>query len=78
MKKYHKTVFKVTVLSEEPFEYDGIESIAYSITQGDCSGHTEEIKRQRLTGKQMAKELLNQGSDPEFFQLDKEGNEIEE
>ncbi len=75
-RKFFKTKIEVEVLSEEPFEYDSINDIAYSITQGDCSGVLIHKGMKKLNGKQIANELLKQGSDLEFFQLDKQGNDL--
>jgi len=47
------------------------------LTQGDCSGKVEETSSQCLSGKKVAKELIAQGSDPGFFQLDENGNNLE-
>lgn len=75
--KFYKTVFKVTVLSEGPYEYNGIRQLAEDITDGDCSGVVKEISTAILSPKKAAEELIKQGSSPEFFMLDKDGNEID-
>ena len=74
--KYHRTVIQVEVLSEEPYEFENLGNLAYDIEEGDCSGSASIVEIKELTGKQMAKALKSQGSDPEFFQLDKDGNSI--
>jgi hypothetical protein len=74
---YYKTTIQFEVLSEDPFDYEGPFQLAHAITEGDCSGTSKVISSKRLTGKQMAAELLAQGSDSEFFRLDEEGNKIE-
>ena len=75
-RKFHKTVITVTVLSEEQFEWDNLEDIAYAISAGDCSGEVKETSHKVITAKQTASELQSQGSDPEFFQIDEDGNEL--
>lgn len=75
-RKFYKTTLKIEILSEEPFEWDSIDSIAYSITEGDCSGNVDHVKSEILTAKKVVQELINQGSDSEFFQLDEDGNDI--
>jgi len=50
-----------------------------AINNGDCSGRvTTIVDNEVKTGKEMAKLLKAQGSDPEFFQLDDEGNDLSE
>jgi len=77
-RKFFKATFKVEVLSEEPLT--GSESLAdlsYMTIEGDCSGAHELIKQDTLNGKQAAKALQAQGSDPEFFQIDENGNDVD-
>ena len=86
-RKFYKTVVKVTVLSEDPLEPSSIEGIgggcalseiAYNITEGDMSGVVEIGETETLNGKEAADALVEQSSDPEFFQLDADGNDLEE
>jgi hypothetical protein len=78
MKRYYKTTLQVTILSEEPYpeEYN-LAQVHQDITEGEMSGEYTEISREELNGKEMAKALEDQGSDPEFFGLDSKGNEID-
>lgn len=78
-KKYYRTIIKITILSDEPYETVTLEGMSYDITEGHCSGLIEDMTRnEELSSKEMAKELLNQGSDPEFLGLDVDGNEVED
>ncbi len=78
-RKFFKTTFKVEVLSEEtPVEWDNLSDVAYAITNGDCSGKITDEKVERLNAHDAALALQEQGSDPEFFQLDEHGNEVED
>lgn len=79
-RKYYKTVVKITVLSEDEPLKDGIslEEIAYEITDGHCSGDIVIQSRTEVKAREMAKLLMEQGSDPEFFRLDEDGNELED
>lgn len=53
--------------------------VANDIMDGDCSGKaTTMVENQVVSGKRMAKLLQEQGSDPEFFQLDENGNDLED
>lgn len=77
-KKYYKTVIQMEVLSEEPIGDADMQTILHQTTDGDWSGkNTTIVQDEALSGKQMADALREQGSDPEFFQLDEDGNEIE-
>lgn len=73
---FYKTTVTVEVLHEEPLNFDTLEDLHYAITDGDCSGKFEVTGFVAMDGKSMAKALQKQGSDPEFFQLDEEGNDI--
>lgn len=77
-RKFYKTVYKIEVLSEEPMGYcESLSNIEYEITEGQCSGIFTEEEIIELTPQEMVVELESQGSDPEFFRLDKEGNDLE-
>jgi hypothetical protein len=75
-RKFYKTIIQVEVLSEDPFTYNSLSDIDDSISFGDCSGTYITIKEKRISGKLAAKSLIAQGSDPEFFMLDKNGKDI--
>jgi hypothetical protein len=76
-RKFFKTVFQVEVLSEdESLEGVDLMDIASEITTGDSSGVVRHIRTTQLSSQQVAKALMAQGSDPEFFGLDEEGHEI--
>lgn len=77
-RKFYKTVVQVTVLSEGPLENCGLEEIDYAITNGDCSGHVEEVSSTELNGKQAADALAQQASDPGFFNLTEKGEDSDE
>lgn len=77
-RKFYKTVLKVEVLSEEPFMCEDLGQVGYAITEGDCSGVMYRGGSRKISAKTMAKELVKQGSDPEFFGLDDKGNDLEE
>jgi len=76
---FYRTVIQVEVLSEEPFSFDNLNSIHEAITDGDCSGLvTTVIDNENVDGPKMAKLLEEQGSDPSFFQLTNDGQDMEE
>jgi len=77
-RKFYKTVIKIEVLSEEPIpagmEY---ENVIHECKEGDWSMRPLGEKETVLDGKQAARALLNQGSDPSFFGLTEDGNDNE-
>lgn len=77
--KVYRTVYTVEVLSDSPIEGDlSLTDIKYKITDGGCSGVVKELhKSHRLTGKDAVKVIQDQGTDPEFFNMDEEGNELD-
>ena len=79
IRKFYRTVIQVEILSEEPYHLGSkdLDDIRFDIIEGDCSGAiTDIVINEQLDGKQVALALQNQGSDPEFFQIDEEGNDI--
>lgn len=79
MKKViYKTVIEVEVLSEQPIP-DGmpLQYIAEQGYDGDYSVVSEIKSAEPITGKDASDATINQGSDPEFFGMDEDGNEIE-
>lgn len=81
-RKFYRVVFQCEVLidSEDVFNdvpnWD-LSSIDYEITQGSCSGNFCIIESKEVSGSEMVKLLQNQGSDPGFFSLYEDGNDIE-
>jgi ABC-type antimicrobial peptide transport system ATPase subunit len=78
-RKFFKTKIEIEILSEEPFEWNNLDDIKYALTEGHCSGVVKEVGHYKpLNGKQVVKELIKHGSDPECFQLNSKGNDINE
>ena len=76
-RKFYRTVFQVEVLSESPIGAVELDTLHHMITEGECSGDVKIMSRQKLDGKQAAKALLKQGSDPGLFNLDHHGKGID-
>ena len=81
-RKFYRVVFQVEVLIDDEDIFDDVqnwnlESINYEITDGSCSGNFGIIQSQEVSGPEMVKLLQDQGSDPEFFSLDEDGNNID-
>jgi hypothetical protein len=74
---FYRTVLKVEILSETPYNETSLEQVAYDINEGDQVGKiTTEISSEELNGKEAAAALSDAGSEPEFFMLDKNGNDV--
>lgn len=77
-RKFYRTVISVEVLSEEPYSPESLESIAHDIIEGDCSGRWNVVSSKEVDGAEMAQLLYEQASEPAFFQLDDDGNDLDE
>lgn len=77
-RKFYRTVYEVVVLSEEQPNSPSLETISHQITEGDWSGTFREKSQKELNGKQAARALYNQGSDPGFFQITDKGEDVYE
>jgi len=74
----YRTIIQIVVLSEGPFDCKDLGVIHNAITEGDCVGTVSIEDSVVLTRKQTADALYKAGSEPAFFQLDDDGNSIEE
>lgn len=84
-KKFYKVVFKCEVLvdSEDTFESMAkglwrMDEVVEEIKYGNSSGSFYVESAQEVTPKEMAKLLQDQNSDPEFFNLDETGEELDD
>lgn len=77
-RKFYRTVISVEVLSEEPYNPESLEGIAHDIIEGDCSGRWNVVSSKEVDGVEMAQLLYEQASEPAFFQLDDDGNDLDE
>lgn len=77
MKQMHKTTYTFVVLSEEPI-HNAMEmsTVVAECDDGAYVAHTMTHKDEPVSPKRMATLLVQAGSDPSFFQLDDEGNEL--
>jgi hypothetical protein len=76
-KVLYKTTYTIEVLTEENVNYD-LSELSDVITDGEASGHELRTKTVKVVGKEAVKECEKHGTDTEFFNMDKEGNEIED
>ena len=75
-RKFYKHIVTVEIISERPAVSYDLADIAYAISEGEDSGVWNVTSSKALNGKQAAKELVKQGSDPEFFGIDENGNDV--
>ena len=71
---FYKTTFTFVVLSEEPTTDLTVSDMISACDSGPMVGDTEEFEMTPLTGKEMADALYKARSEPEFFDLDDDGN----
>ena len=77
-RKFYKTLITVEVLSEDPIPVGmTLEQIAHEAIHGDYSMNIIGNDEVELNGKQAADHLYDQGSDPVFFRIDGDGNDVE-
>jgi len=68
-RRFHKTIILVEVLSEDFYDFINLEGTHYDITEGQCSGRVQVLSQFTMNTKQVKEALVEQGSDPSFFQL---------
>lgn len=79
-KVLYRTVIKLEILSEEPIpEGWSISDIIDEATDGAYSMSSEFLtsNKNRIIGKTAVMHTKRQGTDPEFFGMDENGNEID-
>jgi len=78
-RKFYRTVIEIEVLSETPYSSTDLEKINDDITNGHQSGLITIVSdSEELDPLTCVEKLTAQGSDPEFFLLNKHGHDIEE
>ena len=78
-RKFYQTTYNVKLLTEEPMPDEvSLADIAHAMTDGDASGVFDQEDVTELDGPAAAAALQAQGSDPGFFRLDEDGNDLEE
>lgn len=75
-RRFYRTVFEVEVLSEEPLGDMDVESVAYAVTHGGCSGLLTRTVTEVVDGPRMAELLADHGSDPALFNLTDSGDDL--
>jgi len=77
MNKYYQTVYTITVLTEQPLGDVDLERLNYETMEGHAVMKSFRLKEKEITAKQAVRALYAAGSEPAFFQLDDNGNEID-
>jgi len=77
-KRIYKTVISYTILSEEPYTDMSLSEIEDECSTGRCIGGKLKttILNLEVVGKKAVEQINELGSDPEFFMMDCEGNDI--
>jgi hypothetical protein len=77
-KKLYKSILKVEVLSDEPIhENASLESVQEAIEYGPSSGKISwDVRNNEISGETAVKECEKHGTDPDFFMMDYNGNEL--
>jgi hypothetical protein len=73
---FYKTKIVVEVLSETPYNPESLSEIDYDITEGGNTGVWNVVETMELNGAAVARELIMQGSDPEYFRVDQDGIDL--
>ena len=78
-KKLYRTVIQIEVLSEDPIpEGMSLDQIEEECNTGSFSGvHDFIVTNEVVKGKKAAELVRKQGSSPDFFQMDENGDEID-
>jgi hypothetical protein len=79
-KTIYKTVIQLEFLSEEPFDVNSdLENLIYEGYEGDLSMYRAPIMSNKpIKGKRAVAELEKHSSSFEFFEMDEEGNKIDD
>ena len=74
---FYRTVLQVVVLSETPYNETSLEQVAEDITEGNQVGSVSiTSENEEMNGKTAVVFLKEAGSDPSFFQLTKDGDDL--
>jgi len=79
-KTLYKTIIQYEILSEDPInENQSLDDIAYQTTEGSWSGRflPTVTFNEPISGIEAVNAVKAQGSDPDFFFMDNEGNNID-
>ncbi len=76
MGKFYATTITLKILSDRDVNNLDLKDLIEESDTGDCVLSILQRDVVELTGEQVAEDLIEAGSDPSFFNLDEDGNEI--
>ncbi len=77
-RQFYKYEITICVLTEDPIPLSlSVEDIADEAMTGGYSMVSQKTSRTKIDGPEVAKLLEGQGTEPEFFSLDAEGNDLD-
>jgi hypothetical protein len=76
-RRFYKTVFQFTVLSEDPLPDMPMETLVHGAESGDFLGDWALLEEREMGGAEAAQALIDYNSEPEFFGLDEKGRDLE-
>ncbi len=78
MKKIYKSIIVLEVLSDNPIKNESLQDIVSETIIGGYSGNYDfTALNEEVSGKEAIELCEKHGTDPEFFGMDNEGNELE-
>jgi len=76
-RKFFKTRIEVVVISRDPIEGVTLLDIDHMIDEGDAAGNWGHVDSKELTPQEAVEALKEIGSEPDFFNMDEYGNDID-
>jgi hypothetical protein len=78
-RRFFRTTITVEVLSMgAPVQYDDLADVAWAVMEGPCVGSVVDELVEAIDAVDVVDILGDMGSDPEFFRLDDEGNDLKD
>lgn len=76
-RKFYKSTITLVILSEDqPVDDLSMEALGYAVTEGDCVLHTRGDTYVEVPAAEMARLLDEAGSEPDYFMLTPEGEDL--
>ena len=77
-RQFYRTTFSIEVISDDPGAGDWIlETLVYELTEGRATGSVNCNSHQPIPAKLAAQLAIAHGTDPEFLDIDEDGNEVD-
>ena len=75
-RKFFKTVIRMTILSEDAPVFGSLAEIERAVDDGDLVGQVSVLKQIQISPRATARALSRYGSEPGFFQLKGNGEDL--